>query len=365
VSGASLSGLATGFWLHRLGYAVTIVEAAPHLRRGGTAVNIQDECVDVVRRMGLLDDVRRYQLSLRRWEFKNADDVTERTIVVRGDDDSPPERDIEIERDVLLDLLFDAVEEDVDVVFGDSVAALNVVEGRAQVTFARAGAATYDVVIGCDGMHSGIRRLCFGPEAQYSHFMGRYYSVSIVDELLIERGTMQMFNVPGRAVMLNAYQDKTDVIFVFATDDRIPYDRRDQRQQQRIIAERFANAGWRTVELLAAVNASPNFYFDELAQIRMPSWSTGPVALVGDAGYCASPAAGQGGSLALGGAAALAAALEEYDGQLEPAFRAYERRLRPLIEGVQEEATRFGLDMLVPMTEEAIRARNDGVDSPF
>jgi hypothetical protein len=46
-----------------------------------------------------------------------------------------------------------------------------------------------------------------------------------------------------------------------------------------------------------------------LCQVRMQKWTKGRLALIGDAGYCPSPAAGMGGSVAILGAAALADAL--------------------------------------------------------
>lgn len=57
VSGASFAGLATAFWMKRAGYGVTIVEAAPALRKGGTPVNIKGHTVDTARRMGLFDQI--------------------------------------------------------------------------------------------------------------------------------------------------------------------------------------------------------------------------------------------------------------------------------------------------------------------
>lgn len=247
VSGAGFAGLATAFWMRRLGYAVTIVEIAPGLRRGGTAVNIRDDCVEVVRRMGLLDHIRANRLNPQRWEFKNAADVTERVMILRADGEPPPE-DIEVERNVLLDLLFNAVKGDVEMIFGDTVTALQERHGVVEAAFANTAPRRFDRVFGCDGIHSAVRRIWFGSEQQYSHFLGQYFSVTIVDKLLIERDTAQMFNVPGKAVMLNAYKDKTDIIFAFAADGEIPYDHRDPTQQRRIVARQFAGVGWRTPE---------------------------------------------------------------------------------------------------------------------
>ena len=90
----------------------------------------------------------------------------------------------------------------------------------------------------------------------------------------------------------------------------------------------------------------------------MPSWTKGRVALVGDAGYCASPAAGKGGSLAIDGAAALADAFQKHNGNFELAFQDYDKSFRPFIEEVQAKVVSVGLETLVPGTEEAIRKRN-------
>lgn len=214
-------------------------------------------------------------------------------------------------------------------------------------------------------MHSGVRKIWFGDEAQFTHFLQQYFSITIVDKLLIPRDTAHLFNVPGKAVMLNAYKNNTDVIFGFVSEETIAYDRRDEAQQRAVLRDRFAGVGWRAQELLREVDDSTSFYFDALAQIRMPAWSRGRVALVGDAGYCASPAAGMGGSLAIDGAAALADAMRTYDGDYERAFRAYDASLRPFIDEVQAEAVRTGLETLVPRTEEAIRARNESRGGEF
>jgi 2-polyprenyl-6-methoxyphenol hydroxylase-like FAD-dependent oxidoreductase len=366
VSGTSIAGLCTAFWMHRFGYQVTLVDIARGLRRGGTAVDIKGNTVDIARRMGILEAIRANRLSLMRWEVKNEDDVTERALIVRGENDPPPEDEMEIERDALTGILYGAVKDVVELVWDDSITALTEVEGGAmQATFARGAPRSFDLVIGCDGLRSGVRKLWFGADAEYLHFLGQYFSITIVDKLLIERDIAQMYNEPGKAVMLNAYKNKTDIVFAFATDQEISYDHRDQAQQRRIIEERFAGCSWRTKALLEEVRGSQSFYFDKLCQVRMPYWTKGRVALVGDAAYCASPAAGMGGSLAIDGAAALADAMRDHPDDLPRAFRDYDQRFRPFIEEIQAEAVRTGVESLVPRTREAIRARNAKTGSDF
>lgn len=365
ISGASFAGLSAAWWMRQLGHEVTLVEISSHLRTGGTAVNIGGNTVDIVKRMGIFEQIRAHRMNLARWDFKNADDVTVHSMAARPEGAPPPDDAFEIERNVLLGLLFGLVRGDAEFIFDDRITGLSETGDAIEVTFARSAPRAFDFVLGCDGIHSAVRRMWFGHEAEYSHFLEQYFSISIVDKLLIERDTAQMFNVPGKAVMLNAYQDKTDVILCFVSEREIAYDHRNEAQQRGIIAEQFAGVGWRSAELLKEVAGSTSFYFDKLCQIRMPSWTKGRVALVGDSAYCPSPAAGMGGSLAIDGAAALGEAMTAHPDDLALAFRDYDARLRPFVEQVQAEAVRVGLEMLVPRTEEAIRKRNEGSGQGF
>src|ERR1700712_4122221 len=118
VYGASFAGLSTAYWMRRLGYEVTVVETANGLRTGGTAVNIEENTLVIAERMGILEPIRSSRLHLERWEFKNADDVTE------GSMDQPQDGEsLEVERNTLLGLLFDLVKSDVEFVFDDSITA--------------------------------------------------------------------------------------------------------------------------------------------------------------------------------------------------------------------------------------------------
>ena len=364
VSGASFAGLASAYWMNQSGYDVTIVEMAPGLRTGGTAVNIRGNTIEIVKRMGIFEKIRANRLSLRRWDIKSADDRTVRSLVIRGEGEAPPDDDYEIERDVLINILFDAVKDHCEIAFGDSIVGMSETD-RVDVSFSKQKSRSFDLVLGCDGTHSLVRKICFGAEAQFMHYLQQYFSITIVDELLIERDTAQLYNEPGKAVMLNAYKNKTDIIFGFVSEEEIPYDYRDERQQRRMIAEQFATVGWRAAELLKKIERSTSFYFDKLCQIRMPSWSKGRVALVGDAAYCPSPAAGLGGSLAIDGAAALGDALRAAAGDYALAFRNYDESFRPFTKQVQADAVRVGLESLVPRTEAAIRERNSKTHGGF
>ena len=354
VSGASFAGLSTAYWLNQLGYEVTIVEIGNGLKYGGSPVDIRDGTIDAVRRMGFYERIRARSLKPRRTYFNNASDVVVATISPEMGEGE----EYEIERDTLLEIMFDELSDEIEVIFGDSISSLEQNESHVRVSFKSGEPRTFNLVIGCDGNHSSIRKMVFGPESDYAVFLQTYFGISIVDKLLIETDTTQIYNVPGKAVMLNAYNHKTDIAFCFFSADEIQYDYRDQEQHRRIIHEQFFNEKWRTRKVLEDALQCENFYFDKFCQIKMPSWSKGRVALVGDAAYCATPAAGMGGSLAMVGATALADAFVKHEGNVELALKEYDRSLRPFVEKVHANAIDFGLEMLVPRTEAAIRERN-------
>jgi 2-polyprenyl-6-methoxyphenol hydroxylase-like FAD-dependent oxidoreductase len=356
ISGASFAGLTAAWWMHKLGYEVTVVEIAKELRRGGTPVNIRDGVIDVVRRMNLLERIKLHSLPPRSMTFLDAQGSPLPLDLSQAEEQ--PEEEYEIERDILLDMIYGEVRDHVEVLFGESISSLDESSDQVAVTFASGYRRSFSLVLGCDGTHSAVRRMCFGEESSFLLFLQCYFSLTIVDRLLIEEDTSQMLNVAGKTIMLNAYKGKTDIAFCFSSEQEIDYDRRNTAEQKRMIRENFEAGAWRTQELLDEIDHCQDFYFDKLCQIRMRSWSSGRAALVGDAGYCPSPAAGMGGSVAILGAAALADALARHPEDLTAAFRLYQESFQPTVEAIQTQAVEFGLEMFLPRTDEAVRERN-------
>ncbi|WP_443943756.1 FAD-dependent monooxygenase [Pedobacter sp. AW1-32] len=359
ISGASMAGLSTAFWMNKLGYMVTVVEISAKLRTNGTAVDIKGNAVNIIKQMGMLDAFKAQRLQVNLIEFKNDQDITETKIDLNGDRGDVDDQEIEIERGKFLEIVFKSIKNEVEFLFDNQISNLMESENQVSVAFKSGLCRNFDLVIGCDGMHSGVRKLWFGEEREFSQFLGAYFSVTIVDKLLIETNTMQMYNVPGKSIMLNAYNNKTDVIFCFLSEEELIYHYKDHQEQNAIIYNHFKNESWRTRELLQHLASTENFYFDKFCQVKMPSWTKGRVALVGDAAYCASPAAGMGASLALEGAAALAASLQKFNGETEYAFEEYNKILRPFVEEIQAVAEYNIKENFIPRTEEAIRKRNE------
>ncbi|MFI5782936.1 FAD-dependent monooxygenase [Nocardia sp. NPDC051570] len=350
ISGASVAGLALAYWLQRAGFHTTVVERAPGLRRGGQAIDIRGTALHVVERMGLLDEIRAATTDVRGMSFVDSRGVeltrtTESTLTsgLIGTDD------VEIMRDDLTTLLFDPSRAETEYVFGDSITSITQDDHGVEVDFEHTGRRRFDLVIGADGLHSGVRRLVFGPESECIHFLGMYLAIFSVENYLgLDR--WQVYHTTDDA-LIGVYSVRRNaearVMLRFGSEE-LAVDHRDLDQQKTIIAERYADVGWETPRLLASMWDAPDFYFDPMSQACLDRWSNGRVALVGDAGYCASPRGGMGTSMALVGTYVLAGELANNSGDHRVAFERYQQAMAGYVHEVHQLAQDKALDRTVP-----------------
>ncbi|WP_326999756.1 FAD-dependent monooxygenase [Dactylosporangium sp. NBC_01737] len=348
ISGASVAGPSLALWLHRAGHRVTVVERAPTLRGGGYAVDFRGRVhLEVLRRMGLLETMRARATHMGDIAIVDRDDTVKATLpsaIFSGD--------LELLRGDLGEVLHDATREHVDYVFGDSIATIAQDADGVDVTFERGAPARFDLVVGADGVNSKVRDLVFGQVPQRN--LGVFGCIfTMANEFGLDRAGL-MYNEPRRTVTIAGIDPEKAVISLFFTADGLEHDRRDVEQQRRIVADAFAEAGWRVPRLLEAMRTAPDFWFDSTTQVRMERWSRGRVVLVGDAGYAGGPG-GNGTGLAVVGAHILAGELGRLP--FQRAFEAYEQRMRPYVDTCQKQAS-GGSDFLVPSTEKKIAQRD-------
>jgi len=344
VSGASIAGLSTAYWLARYGFRVTVVERAPDLRPGGQALDVRGPALGIAAQMGILDAIRDRSTRLTGMSQvdSNGEETfrsTERTLT-GGRLDSP---DVEIMRDELCRVLHQAVDDGVEYLFDDSIAALAQDDAGVDVRFERAAPRRFDLVIGADGLHSTVRKLAFGPESEFIRPVGDWYVAVFGMPNFLALEQWEVFYQPEDstvgAMIMGLQKDAAARAYVgFSAPEPIDFDYRDIAAQKRLVAERVAGAGWVLPQIVEHMMAASDFHFDSMSQIRMDAWSRGRIVLVGDAGYSISPATGQGTTVAMIGAYVLAGELAMHKENPLAGIAAYENALRDYVLRGQDRA---------------------------
>lgn len=337
VSGASVAGATAAYWLAHHGYSVTVVERYPGLRPGGQAIDVRGPALTVLERMRL-----RAAADHRRTRIRGASVVDRDGNELSQDTKSTPtggliaNPDIELLRDDLIELLYESTQLDAEFIFDDTIVALEDDGSSVGVTFERSATRSFDLVIGADGLHSNVRRLVFGPEAQFIERLGTHAAIFTVPNFL-DLDYWQTWHY-GDETMAGVYSARNNTearAMVGFMEAGLRIDYRDTEAQLAELERRMADDGWVRPQLLQYMRTAPDSYFDEMSQIKMDHWSKGRVALVGDAGYCCSPLSGQGTSVALLGAYILAGelAVASRDGAVdhELGFANYHKEFRDYV----------------------------------
>ncbi|MBI3213311.1 MAG: FAD-dependent monooxygenase [Mycobacterium sp.] len=355
ISGASIAGPVLAYWLSRRGFDVTVVERAPALRKtGGHAVDLFRPAMKISEQMGVLPRILEHATGTERLVVHRRGAARPVTVDYLKLLAAMSERHVEIMRDDLSEIFYDAARDDVEYLFGDEITAIS---PDGAVTFAHGAARRYDIIVGADGLHSGVRRLVFGADAGHTEYLGANLAVVSVPKCLARDGEATGFVEANRYAMVYSAEhlDDARAVFLFRPAAALHYDYRDTARQRDLLRAQFSGMGPTVDRWLAELDRTPAFYFDSITQLQLTSWSRGRVTLVGDAGYCPGPAVGGSTSLAVLGAYVLAGELERAGTDYAAAFRAYEAVMSGPVIGSRALARSVAKGVL-PSSEWGVRA---------
>ncbi|WP_295165657.1 FAD-dependent monooxygenase [uncultured Brevundimonas sp.] len=353
ITGASIAGNTTAWWLARRGFDVTVVEREPEFRDGGQNIDIRGVGREVLRRMGLEEaalDAGTGEEGTA-WVDETGQSVAE--FLTDDLESDGPTAEMEILRGDLARLLYDAADQTVYFRFDDSIASLHDDGRGVEVVFESGAAERFDAVVVAEGVGSPTRERLFAGEndPRWMDLTTAYFTIARTDD---DDHLWRWYHAPGgRSVSLRPDRHGTTRAMLTVQQPPNGAENWTEERQKAWLRETFADAGWDAPRVLQGMDTTDDFYFDVLRQVRLPRWSTGRIALTGDAAWCATPLAGIGATLAVTGGFVLAGELALTD-DVETGFAAYETAMRPMVEKGQG-VPKIGPRLMNPHTRAGIR----------
>ena len=210
--------------------------------------------------------------------------------------------------------------------------------------FADGTTASADLLVGCDGVHSTVRKL-IDSRAPAPHFEGLVttggYATGVAAGIPGD-GYEMIF---GKRAFFGYAADSDGQVWWFAN---LPWQPEPphtelraitQDERRRLLLEAFADdAGPACALIDAAKEIGPFSAIHTLP--RLGSWHRGRMIVIGDAAHAPSPTSGQGASLSVEDAVQLALCLRDVP-EPDPALSRFEALRRPRVEPIVRWAARF------------------------
>lgn len=230
--------------------------------------------------------------------------------------------------------------------------------GGVRATFADGSTCTADVLIGCDGVHSTVRRL-IDPKAPAPAYAGLVGTGGYTRDLTVdtEPGAYEM--IFGKRAFLGYVSAPDGEVWWFANVPR-------SEEPARGEAESESTQTWRDrLRTLYADDAGPGRDLVDATEsilpmspmhtlARLPNWHRGRMVVIGDAAHAPSPSSGQGASLSIEDAIVLAKSLRD-EPDASTALGRFESTRRPRVEKIIKQAARVNSNKAAGPIARALR----------
>lgn len=349
ISGAGIAGPTLAWFLAKAGARVTIVEKRRSLLPHGQNVDIQGSAITVIKKMGLMDQVRRFNTTEKGTQFINPKGRPFAPFPVKEGSSVSFTSEFEILRGDLAAIFHEATKDhpNVNYLFGSTIEeVVSNDDDTVKVELSHGEVQEFDLLVAADGQWSKVRKQCFPPEYVNVVPLGMYVVYWTIPRLPSDNDWWNIY-LALESKIITLRPDPHGTIRAMFT--RMPCNdaqrkawleasKSDRQTQGELLRREFADAGWQAQRLLDAMDQAPDFYFHVMEQIKMPKWSNSRVVCLGDAAHAPTPLTGMGTSLAITGAYVLAGELSKLNDGEHPskALDAYESTFRPLVEEMQK-----------------------------
>ena len=341
IIGAGIGGLATGAFLSRLGFEVTIYEQASRFARVGAGIQQTPNAMRVHRRLGTEQRMREVAFAApagisREWDTGKLTNELELGEAIEQRYGAPY---LLLHR-ADLHAIIESVLPPGIVRFGHKLVGIDQVRAGVMLAFADGTQALAQGVIGADGVHSTVRTAMLGPEKP--RFTGRVayrttYPVRLLGSQRVTPVRTKWWGPDRHVVIYYVTASLDEIYFVTSQPEDAGWMTPESWSQKGDLdVLRAAYAGFHP-EVRAVMQACPEVHkWALMERDPLERWCEGRVTLLGDACHPMTPYMAQGAASALEDAAMLSRCLEGVDADgIEQAVKRYEANRLPRTSEIQ------------------------------
>ena len=340
IVGGGFSGMSAAIQLRKTGAAVDLVEIDPNWRSYGAGITLGAATLRTFVELGILDDFLKQGFAAEGGEFFTASGQKIATLTAPrlARPDVPPVG--AILRPLLASILAEATKASgTRVRLGVTFAEIAQEGDGAKVTLTDGATATYDLVVGADGLNSKMRKTFF-PDAPSPRYTGQCVWRAVLPRPP-EVKTLQMSI--GDKVKVGVNPVSKDEMYMFVTEDRPTNAYVDPAQFAPSLKALLAQFSSPLIKAIRdSLNENSRIVYRPLEGLLMPQpWSTGRVVLIGDAVHATTPHLGAGACIGIEDAIVLAQELARQE-TLASALKSFESRRWERCRMVVENSLRLG-----------------------
>jgi 2-polyprenyl-6-methoxyphenol hydroxylase-like FAD-dependent oxidoreductase len=335
IVGAGIGGLTTGIALAQRGIAFRIFEAAPELREVGAGIWVPPNGLEVLARLGAAQAVKEAGTPI---EIAELSDYRAGVLQRAETRSSLGHATVAIHRGALQKLLAERVPRE-SLCLGRQCSGVEAKDGAVLVRFADGQTFEASAVIGADGLASSVRASLF-PEVQ-PNYSGQTSWRGVVDYELpqpFNRVSAEIW-APERRFGFSSIGGRRT--YWYATADAPAGTRLSADDAKRKLTSLFTEFAPPVPSLIAETPGEAMIQTDLSDLDPETQWTSGRIALLGDAAHATTPNLGQGGAQAIEDAWVIADQIARRD-RIEDAFAEYERRRRPKASMLIRRARQMG-----------------------
>ena len=323
VVGGGISGMAAAIMLRDAGVAVDLVDSDPQWRVYGAGITITGATLRAYQRLGLLPQIRArgaicHGTCIRLFDGTVLKDLDEPLM----EDGLPATGGIL--RPVLHQIMSARTRESgTDVRLGLTVEALNQDGTGVDATFTDGTRRRYDLVVGADGIYSGVRAMLF-PDAVQPAYTGQGSW-----RILAKRpeGFDKIEFYFGHANVVGCVACSADQVYVFVLNEDPDRTRIEAADQPARVRALLADFGGNIATVRDAISAESSVIYRPLeAALQRKPWHLGRAVIIGDAAHATTPHLASGAGIAVEDAIVLAEELAKEEGDVSDRLSAFTDR---------------------------------------